>query len=162
MQKCLILAIAASGYFVLSAQRPEPATIFTSAQAEAGRKAFQNKGGTSGNKDAACAYCHTTALTGRKGAPDELPALSSLEPAMQQSIQNSGSIPPLAGADFIAKWGALTTNALVERIKLAAGQFEPEETSVNLAAYILQVNGAAPGPRPLTAATTVEIRSVVR
>ncbi len=156
----LLAAAVVLGVSCLVAQDNPSPSVFTAAQAEAGRKAFQEKGGTSGNKDAACAYCHTVNLTGRTGAPDEVPALSSLEPAMQTAIQNSGKIPPLAGRNFMAVWGSRTTRDLTSRIKLAAGQYEPEGTSVNLTAYILQVNRAKPGPQPLTAETSIEILAV--
>jgi hypothetical protein len=160
LTKTLFATVIASAVSALLAQGPSLPSVFTAAQAEAGRKAFQEKGGTSGNKDAACAYCHTVTLTGRTGAPDELPALSSLEPLIREAIQNSGTIPPLAGQKFMAKWGARTTQDLINRIKLAVGQDEPEETSVNVAAYILQVNGAKPGAQVLTAATPAGIRDV--
>ncbi len=156
----LFAVVTASGFTVLLAQGPNLTSVVTPAQAEAGRKAFQDKGGTSATKDAACAYCHTVALMGRTGAPGELPELGSLEPALQRTIQNDGSIPPLAGPKFMTVWGARTTHDLIDRIKLAAGPDEPEETSVNLAAYILQVNGAKSGTQPLTAASAIEIRSV--
>jgi hypothetical protein len=169
LTKTLFATIIASGVSAslaqgLLAQDPSlpnaftGSTAFTAVQAEAGRKAFQEKGGTSGNKDGACAYCHTSALTGRTGAPDELPALSSLEPAMRVTIQNNGRIPPLAGQKFMAVWGARTTQDLTNRVKLAVGADEPEETSVNITAYILQVNGAKPGAQALTATTAVKIR----
>jgi hypothetical protein len=162
--KTLLAAVFASSSALLGQGLGQ--SVFTAAQAEAGRKAFQEKGGASGNKDAACAYCHTVTLTGRTGAADEVPALSSLDPVMQEAIRNSGRIPPLAGPKFVAAWGARTTTDLINRIKLAAGQDEPEATSVNIAAYILQVNGqvngAKPGAQALTAATAVEIRDVTK
>jgi len=156
----LLVAAVLLGVSCLVAQDNALPSVFTAAQAEAGRKAFQEKGGTSGNKDAACAYCLTVNLTGRTGAPDEAPALRSLEPAMQNAIQNFGTIPSLAGRKFMALWGSRTTRDLTSRIKLAAGQYEPEETAVNLTAYILQVNGAKAGAQPLTAETSIEIRAV--
>ena len=159
MKKFLSAAVAASGLFVLTAQKPDPPAVFTAAQAEAGRKAFQDKGGTSANPEAACAYCHTVALTGRNGDPGELPPLSSLNPALQKNIEGMGGIvPPLAGEKFMRVWGAKTTQDLVERIKIAAGP--DQDTALNLAAYILQFNGAKSGEQALTAATAVEIRSV--
>jgi len=101
-----------------------------------------------------------TALTGRTGEPDELPPLSSLDLVLQKNIQNSGRIPPLAGPKFMVAWGARTTQDLMNRIKQAAGQDEPEATSVNLTAYILQMNGAKPGASPLKAQTAIEIEAV--
>src|ERR1700679_62078 len=101
LAKTLFATVIAAGIAALLAQGPSPPSVFTAVQAEAGRKAFQEKGGTSGNNDAACAYCHTVTLTGRTGALNEVPALSSLEPAIQKAIQSSGRIPPLAGQKFI-------------------------------------------------------------
>jgi cytochrome c553 len=157
----LLGAVIVCGVCCSVGQEPGATGVFTAAQAEAGRKAFQEKGGTSGNKEAACAYCHTTTLTGRTGAPGEIPPLSSLDPSLQKAIQSSGRIPPLAGEKFLAAWGEQTTRDLTERIELAAGKDEPVETSVNLTAYILQVNGAKPGGRPLSADTAIEIRTLV-
>ena len=97
LKKLLATAAAASGLFVLTAQKPDAPPVFTAAQAEAGRKAFQDKGGTKAMPHAACAYCHTVALTGRNGDPGELPALSSLDPAVQKNIQDMGGENPSAG-----------------------------------------------------------------
>jgi hypothetical protein len=36
-----------------------------------------------------------------------------------------------------------------------------EETQLNIMAYILQLNGALPGPRPLTRSTDAEIGRLV-
>ena len=131
--------------------------MYTAAQAEAGRGRSRIRG-TTANKDAACAYGHTATLTGRNGEPDEVPPLSSLDPLMQKAIQDSGRIPPLAGAKFMKVWGARTTQELTNHIKQTAGP--DEKTALNLTAYILQVNGAKLGPQAPTAAIAVEIRSV--
>jgi hypothetical protein len=78
-------------------------------------------------------------------------------------------IPPLAGANaayppFLTTWGAKTTQDLSRRILVAVGGFPPEgrdaQTHLNLTAYVLEVNGAKPGTRPLTADTAVEIRTL--
>jgi hypothetical protein len=158
VKKLLIIAVAGSGLFVLVGQEPAPAPVFTAAQAEAGRRAFQERGGVPAMKDAACAYCHTVTLTGRNGDAGELPPLNSLDPSMQKNIRDMGRIPPLAGAKFMKVWGAQTTQDLIERIKLAAGP--DQDMALNLAAYILQVNEAKAGVQPLKADTAVEIRSV--
>jgi hypothetical protein len=161
LTKIIFVVVNVFAISALLAQSANPPALFTAAQAEAGRKAFQEKGGATGNKDTSCADCHTPHLTGRTGAPDEVPPISSFEPAMQKSIQSMGRIPALAGPKFVAIWGARTTQALTNRIKIATGPDETEETFVNLTAYILQVNGAKPGTKPLTAATSVEIQSVI-
>jgi hypothetical protein len=37
-----------------------------------------------------------------------------------------------------------------------------EDTTVNITAYVLQVNGAKPGTQPLTRATRVIINSIIK
>jgi hypothetical protein len=75
-------------------------------------------------------------------------------------------VPPLAGSDFMAAWGARTTGELSRRVREAVGGFPPEgsdkETYLNLTAYFLQANGARPGTQPLTATKSVEIRSIAK
>lgn len=151
------------GLFVLTAQQPAPSGVFTTAQAQAGRKAYENT----------CGNCHTPTLLGRKGDPGELPPVNSL-PAYMQDMA-SGIVPPLAGASFINRWGSQTTSALVERINEAVGAFPPEgtnipvpghapadsdPTAVNITAYVLQVNGAKAGTQPLAKDTSVIVRSI--
>ncbi len=163
--KALLLAAAVlgSGLFVLTGQQPAPSGAFTSAQAEAGRKAYENT----------CGKCHTPTLLGRKGDPGELPPVSSL-PAYMQDMA-SGIVPPLAGSDFINRWGSNTTAQLIDRIEQAVGAFPPEgtnipvpghapaesdPTSVNITAYVLQVNGAKAGTQPLTKTIAAIVRSI--
>jgi mono/diheme cytochrome c family protein len=164
----LAAAVLASGIFVLVAQQPgqEPAPpeVFTAAQAEAGRKAYENT----------CGNCHTPSLRGRKGDPGELPPVSSIPAYMQDMAR--GIVPPLAGADFMGRWGSNTAAQLIERIEEAVGAFPPEgtnipvpghapaasdPTSVNITAYVLQVNGAKAGTQPLTKTTTATTAAIV-
>lgn len=163
--KSLLLAatILASALSILTAQQPAPSAVFTAAQAEAGRKAYENT----------CFNCHTPSLHGRKGDPGELPPVSSLPASMQDMA--SGIVPPLAGKDFMNRWGSRTTADLTERIFEAVGAFPPEgtiipipghapaagdPTAVNIAAYVLLVNGAKPGTQPLTKTTAAIVSSV--
>jgi hypothetical protein len=165
LRKALLLAaiVLASGLFIVTAQQPAPSSVFTSAQADAGRKAYENT----------CGNCHTPKLTGRKGDPGELPPVSSLPEYMQAMA--SGPVPPLAGASFLNRWGSNTTNQLIERINEAVGAFPPEgtnipvpghapaesdPTAVNITAYVLQVNGAKAGTQPLTKTIGVIVRSI--
>jgi alcohol dehydrogenase (cytochrome c) len=72
--------------------------------------------------------------------------------------------PQLSGATFQASWGTRTARELVVYIQTtmppgATGSLS-EEAAVNLAAFILAANGAAPGNQALTAAATFPIRSV--
>jgi mono/diheme cytochrome c family protein len=144
-------AIASCGLFLLPGQQPPPPAVFTSAQAEAGRAAYESS----------CTKCHTETLFGRDGTGEI--------PEFLQAY--GGRIPPLAGANaafppFLSKWGERTTKALYLRIKDAAGGFPPpgrrldDELCLNLTAYVLQVNGARAGAQALTASTAVEIRSI--
>ena len=162
----LAAAVLVSGLFVVTAQQPAPSGVFTPAQAEAGRKAYENT----------CFNCHTPTLLGRKGDPVELPPIGSLPADMQDVIKGAGGrVPPLAGAAFLDRWGSRTTAELAERIEQAVGAFPPEgtiipvpghapadndPTSVNIAAYVLQVNGAKAGTQPLTRTTQVIVRSI--
>lgn len=146
----LIAAIASCAVLVLNAQ-----PVFTAQQAEAGKTAYQST----------CVKCHTDSLRGRKGAPGELPPLSSLPADMLKTVRMyNGKVPPLAGPVFVAKWGAKTTKDLSTRIDNAVGGFPPEgrnsTTYLEVTAYVLEVNGAQPGSQALTADTAAEVRSV--
>ncbi len=78
-QKALLFAaILGSGLFVLAGQQPAQTSVFTSAQAEAGRRSYENT----------CGRCHTYSLHGRKGEAGELPPVSSLSEADQKFIGN--------------------------------------------------------------------------
>jgi len=158
-------AVLGSGLFVLTGQQPASSGVFTSAQAEAGRKAYENT----------CGNCHTPTLLGRKGDPGELPPVSSLPASMQDMAR--GIVPPLAGKDFINRWGSHTTAELTDRINQAVGAFPPEgtdipvpghapadtdPTAVNITAYVLKVNGAKAGTQPLTKTTEVIVGSITR
>src|ERR1700682_5398600 len=82
-----IVVVAGLEFLASAAQSEGPRTIFTEAQAVAGRASYQS----------VCVNCHTYALTGRKGEPGELPAISSLAETFQKGIQQAGGrIPPLA------------------------------------------------------------------
>ena len=71
------------------------AGIFTSAQAEAGRVAYERT----------CGQCHTMTLMGRKGDPGELPPVNSLSASYQKFIGPRGFVAPLAGKVFLNRWG---------------------------------------------------------
>ena len=155
-RKALMLAVLlGSGLFALTGQQSTPSGVFTQTQADAGRAAFENT----------CGKCHTPTLLGRKGDPGELPPLSSLPVEYQEFIERSGGfVAPLAGPVFLNHWGSSTTAQLIERLQEAVGAFPPEgmndETTVNITAYVLRVNGAKAGTQPLTRSTAVIVRSV--
>ena len=88
---------------------------------------------------ARCAGCHGVDLGGNEG-------------------------PALVGAGFMGAWGSRIARELVTTIQTTMPPGNTgglgEETSVNLAAFILAANGVPPGSQPLTAASAFPIRSV--
>jgi len=78
--------------------------------------------------NASCAVCHGATLT------------------------NGTFGTPLAGTYFKNKWSGKTVQALVEKSKAmppGAPANLPPETIANIVAYVLESNGAKPGPHPL-------------
>ena len=154
----LLVGILGSGLLVLTAQQPASSGVFTSAQAEAGRIAYERT----------CGKCHTPTLMGRNGDPGELPPLSSLPASYQKFIGSRGFVPPLAGKVFLDRWGGKTAAQLIARFQVTADdpffQFEnmDAETTVNITAYVLQVNGAKAGSLPLIRTTGVIVNSITR
>ena len=133
LRKHFVLALTgaiACGVAIVTAQQTPSAGPYTAAQSAAGRATYETS----------CAGCHGADLTGRNDAP------------------------PLAGGQFMSNWGERTTNDLVTFME---GAMPPgnagglgEQTYVNLAAFILESNGARAGNQPLAAAAKVAIRSV--
>jgi hypothetical protein len=163
MKKMIYRAIPLAGFvgfacLVLTAQQPTPSGIFTSAQADAGRLVYERT----------CGKCHTYTLTGRKGEPGELPPLSSLSASYQKFIGPRGFVAPLTGKVFLDRWGAKSAAQLISRFQETVDdpyfQFEgvDDEFTVNITAYVLQVNGAKPGTEPLTRTTATIVNSVTR
>ena len=147
-----------SGLLVLAAQQPASGGVFTATQAEAGRVAYERT----------CGQCHTTTLMGRKGDPGELPPLSSLSASYQKFIGPRGVVAPLAGKVFLDRWGGKTAAQLIARFQETVDdpyfKFEnmTDETTVDITAYVLQVNGAKAGSQPLTRSTGIIVDSITR
>ncbi len=103
---------------------------FTAEQATAGGRIYQTS----------CSSCHAADLGGRNEAPQ------------------------LAGSNFLSVWGFRTAGELLTYIQTSMPPTTPGGLGAaaygNLGAYILQSNGAAAGTQPLTAGSTVVIRSV--
>lgn len=141
---------------VCGQQQSDDRGIFTSAQANAGRVAYEKT----------CGRCHTPTLMGRQGKPEERPAVSSLSSADQQFINTfGGRIPPLAGEAFLQNWGSKTAAQLVARFQEAKFSFDEagltdDESIVDITAYVLQVNGAKTGSHRLTRTTDAIVSSV--
>jgi len=159
-RKVILLAVAilGSGRLVLTGQQQTPPGVFTSAQAEAGRTAYENT----------CGKCHTYTLLGRKGEEGELPPVGSLSAAYQKFIGNPNRVPPLAGRAFLSRWGGKTVAELIARFQITASdpffQFEGinDDTTVIITAYVLQRNGAKAGPQQLTRATGAVVNSIIQ
>jgi hypothetical protein len=153
-----LVSILGSGLLLLSAQQPAKSGVFTSAQAEAGRQAYERT----------CGKCHTNTLMGRKGDAGELPPLGSLSASYQKFIGPRGFVAPLAGKVFIDRWGLKTAGELIARFQETVDdpyfQFEGmnDETTVDITAYVLQVNGAKAGTEPLTRTTGVIVNTITR
>lgn len=113
-----------------------------------------------------CGKCHTNTLLGRKGDKDELPPISSLSASYQKFIGARGFVAPLTGKVFIDRWGGKTAGQLIARFQETVDdpyfQFEDMtgETTVNITAYVLQVNGAKAGSQPLTRTTSAIVSSL--
>ena len=153
----LVVAMLACGRLVLTGQPQAAQGVFTSAQAEAGRKTYDNS----------CGKCHTYTLLGRKGEEGEMPPVSTLSAPYQKFVGNPNRVPPLAGKVFLSRWGGKTAADLIARFQITVSdgffQFEgmDEASTVNITAYVLQMNGAKAGPTPLTRETTAVVNSLV-
>ncbi|HEY9182673.1 MAG TPA: hypothetical protein VIQ99_05705, partial [Gammaproteobacteria bacterium] len=105
---------------------------FTEAQSAAGRSSYL----------ANCAGCHLADLRGANEAR------------------------PLVGPDFMRTWGGRTAQELVAYLSVtmppppATPGSLGAQSYLNLAAFLLQANGATPGTNALTAGSTVAIGSV--
>jgi alcohol dehydrogenase (cytochrome c) len=86
-----------------------------------------------------CASCHAADLSGREG-------------------------PQLAGSNFLAHWGDRTASQLINFMQSTmppgGSASLPDESYINLAAFILDANSARPGDRALTPESGVPIHSV--
>src|SRR5690349_2411813 len=132
MKKLLILIpLIAALYGVLQLPGQQGvAGPFTAQQADAGRTAYQTN----------CAGCHAADLSG------------------------IGNALPLSGLSFTGSWGNRTVGDLVGFMEGAMPPNNPgtlgEQNYLNIAAFILQSNGARAGNQALTANSTVAIRTV--
>ena len=155
------LALLFTTSLCLSAgQRAPRVAVFTAEQAASGKIEIQK------NAFGACTDCHAATLTGRKGAPGELPPLDSLSADYQKLVNgNGGIVPPFVGPGFVQKWAPRTTQDLIKEFEdrfAPPGSRMTRETRLNLIAYILQANGAAAGTQPLTPETDVPLKDVVQ
>ena len=132
MKKTLVLIpLFAALYGVLQLFGQQGAAApFTAQQADAGRAAYQQS----------CSGCHAADLSG------------------------IGNALPLSGLPFTSSWGNRTVGDLVGFMEGAMPPNNPgglgEANYLNIAAFVLQSNGARAGNQALTGNSTVAIRSV--
>ncbi len=104
-----------------------PVRIFTAAQAEAGRNIYSQ----------ICSGCHGAKLEG------------------------SGDAPALSGGTFLLHWRSKMASELFGEILQNMPPSNPgslgEATALNVTAYLLQQNGAAPGDQPLGSGAATRI-----
>ena len=84
------LCVLAGSVCTLSGQRADRVAVFTAEQAASGKIEIRK------NAFGACTDCHTTALTGRQGAPGELPPLDSLSADYQKLVTSNGGLNLIA------------------------------------------------------------------
>jgi alcohol dehydrogenase (cytochrome c) len=129
-QPVLVLIAIASCSLLLAGQQAPAAGRYTAAQAAAGRTTYQ----------AQCASCH------------------------QPDLKGQGDAAQLAGSEFIEAWGRRSTRELLSFMQLTMPPARPgalsQEEYTNVAAFILQSNGAPAGNQPLTATTDVAINTI--
>ena len=125
-------AIFALGLSIAVAKQSPSAGLYTAEQANAGRATFQST----------CAPCHQADLKGGTDAPQ------------------------LAGSNFVNTWSSRTTADLFARIRYTMPQNSPgslsDQDALDLAAFILQSNGAPAGASALTPDVKVPIGSVAK
>ena len=158
-RRAVVFAVALLGLggFTLTGQQPATYAVFTAAQAEAGRKAYENS----------CGKCHTLTLLGRNSVEDGLPPVDSLPASYQEFIRTSKHVPPLAGKVFLSRWGQKTVAELIARFQVTASdsffQFQNmnDDTVVNITAYALKVSGAKAGTEPLARTNSTVVNSLI-
>ena len=106
----------------VGAQPPDaPVSVFTAEQAERGRTLYEE----------ICVECHLSTLAGASEAP------------------------PLRGASFVDAWRAGAVVDLADTIRVTMPPEDrnslPPQQTYDLAAFVLQANGAVAGDEPLTA-----------
>ena len=117
----VLLAAVAASAAVGARRQDEPLRVFTAEQAERGRVLYEE----------ICVECHLSSLAGANEAP------------------------PLRGADFLDAWGLDAVVDLADTIRVTMppenrNSLAPQQT-YDLAAFVLQQNGAAAGDEALAA-----------
>jgi cytochrome c553 len=90
------VTLLAPGRLMLTGQEAAKPSVFTAAQAEAGRTSYENS----------CGKCHAYSLLGRTGQEGELPPVSGLPAAYQEFISKVRSSPSLCRQNLPKPLGA--------------------------------------------------------
>lgn len=126
------IALAAGGALIAVPAAPQAARSgpFTAEQAAAGRDLYEST----------CSACHLS------------------------NMQGTFEALPLSGPNFLNTWRNRAASELVAKIRTSMPLSNPgslsDQDAANLAAFILQANGATPGTQALTAGTLVPIGAV--
>jgi alcohol dehydrogenase (cytochrome c) len=105
-------------------------------------------------------------FTGQQSAAGRASYLANCAGCHQPDLRGTNEARPLVGADFLRTWGSRTAQELVAYLGVAmppppaAPGSLGVQTYVNLAAFLLEANGAPPGSAALTAGTATIIGSV--
>ena len=117
----IVAAALVTSTLALVAGQQAPAATYTAAQAAAGRTVYQ----------AQCASCHL---------PD---------------LKGSGDAAPLVGSEFMGSWGRRSPRELLSFMQITMPPTRPgalsQDEYLNVAAFVLQQNGAPAGATALTA-----------
>src|SRR5688572_4742524 len=134
------VAFVGASAFALASARQAP--VSAAQQASAARPSVYTPAQAAAGQAvyaANCASCHQPTLVGQNEAP------------------------PLAGPNFMTTWGKRTTKDLIEYMAATMPPGKPslaETDYVNVAAFILQYNGATAGTAALAAAVETPIATV--
>ena len=108
-------------------------------------------------------------IAGAQGGRGRTSGRNSLSAAYQKFIGNPNYVPPLAGKAFLNRWGDKTAADLIARFQITVSdpffQFDGinDDTTVNITAYVLQMNGAKAGPQLLNRTSTgVVVNSIIQ
>jgi len=112
------------------------------------------------------AFAQNGPFTEQQAAAGRSSYLANCVGCHQADLRGSNEARPLVGPDFMGTWGPRTAQELVSFLGVtmppppAAPGSLGTQSYVNLAAFLLQANGATAGAAPLTASTAVSIGNV--
>src|SRR6185369_7000125 len=112
------------------------------------------------------AHAQGAPFTAQQAAAGRASYLANCAGCHQPDLRGANEAKPLVGADFIRTWSDRTAQDLVTFLSVAMPPPPAipgglgTQTYVNLAAFVLAANGAAPGSTELAATTAVRVGSV--